>query len=802
MRTYSQIEGDGGSGVAGQIAELEAAIARRMAGIRHVVAVGSGKGGVGKSTLTRAARRRARGRGQARGHPRRRHERAEPGDARRRARRAAVPGEEGLLLPVSRDGLKVLSVGSLLAEGEALPWPSASPRHSHVWRATRELAKLAELLAAVHWGPLDMLLVDLPPGPERTAQFADFLGPQAAVLLVSIPSALARGVVARSVSALGVLPNRLLGHVENMSGYACAGCGTVRPLFPESREAAELALPCLGRVPFDPQLAALSDEGRAITEARRGGPGRRGARRGRPQPVRRPGGAMKFLCVPCDTPMRLRATEESEPGSLAVVYSCPACGYEMAMLTNQHETDMVRSLGVRIGPAAAAAIANPGTAGSGSPAAASASPAQPLPVLRHARRAQPSPEPRPPHRKVRSGRREPWRAWSRSPRWCARWRAPGSRWWRGRTGTRSSTRRCSPTRGRGSGCEPMCGSRLQSTAVRPRRPSPGPTWCPGISPTAATSPVSTATSTPAPGKVKTPAFADRSELSTEQCCRVIDEIAAFAPECVTILTGGEPLLRRDIVEIIRYASPKGLWVVVGTNGVKITENLARLLQAEGVRGLALSLDALDAERHDTFRRVRGAWREHGRGGEDPDPRRPAVHRADHGRRAQPRGARRHRRLRPRRAGRQGLEPLLPRAERTRRPSSATSPPPSTTRCWRSSRNPAPLGLEDAGQRQVRPALRPHAALRRLAGPLPEELRRRRRRLPGGHPLHGDPSQRRRHPVPLPAALRRKPGATGLRRSGTPPTSSPGSASATTSAAAAAPASSRASAAAAAPAPTA
>jgi hypothetical protein len=70
---------------------------------------------------------------------------------------------------------------------------------------------------------------------------------------------------------------------------------------------------------------------------------------------------MKFLCVPCDTPMRLRATEESEPGSLSVVYSCPACGYEMAMLTNQQETDMVRSLGVRIGPAAAAAIANPGT---------------------------------------------------------------------------------------------------------------------------------------------------------------------------------------------------------------------------------------------------------------------------------------------------------------------------------------------------------------------------------------------------------------------------------------------------------
>jgi ATP-binding protein involved in chromosome partitioning len=266
MRSYSQIEGDGGSGVAGQIADLEAAIARRMAGIRHVVAVGSGKGGVGKSTLTRqlgavlAAAGKRVGILDA--------DLNGPSQALLNGVRNVppLPGDDGLLLPVSREGVRILSVGSLLAEGEALTWPSASPRHTHVWRATRELAKLAELLAAVCWGPLDVLLVDLPPGPERTAQFADFLGPQAAVVLVSIPSALARGVVARSVSALGALPNRLLGYVENMSGYACAGCGTVRPLFPESPEAAGLALPCLGRVPFDPQLAALSDDGRAITE--------------------------------------------------------------------------------------------------------------------------------------------------------------------------------------------------------------------------------------------------------------------------------------------------------------------------------------------------------------------------------------------------------------------------------------------------------------------------------------------------------------------------------------------------------
>jgi AdoMet-dependent heme synthase len=108
--------------------------------------------------------------------------------------------------------------------------------------------------------------------------------------------------------------------------------------------------------------------------------------------------------------------------------------------------------------------------------------------------------------------------------------------------------------------------------------------------------------------VATENFADRSELGTEECFRVIDEIAAFAPECLTILTGGEPLLRRDILEIVRRAAERGLWVVVGTNGVRITENLARRLAEAGARGLSLSLDALDPDRHDRFRKVRGAWR--------------------------------------------------------------------------------------------------------------------------------------------------------------------------------------------------
>jgi proto-chlorophyllide reductase subunit len=71
---------------------------------------------------------------------------------------------------------------------------------------------------------------------------------------------------------------------------------------------------------------------------------------------------MKFLCVPCDSPMTLQTVGPPDRGSLSIVYSCPECGYEIAMLTNAYETQVVQSLGVRIGPAidGAAATASGG----------------------------------------------------------------------------------------------------------------------------------------------------------------------------------------------------------------------------------------------------------------------------------------------------------------------------------------------------------------------------------------------------------------------------------------------------------
>lgn len=73
---------------------------------------------------------------------------------------------------------------------------------------------------------------------------------------------------------------------------------------------------------------------------------------------------MKFLCIPCDQPMQLRSANGPDRGSLSLVYACPTCGYGVAMLTNAHETQVVRSLGVQIGPEAT------GTASSGTAASA------------------------------------------------------------------------------------------------------------------------------------------------------------------------------------------------------------------------------------------------------------------------------------------------------------------------------------------------------------------------------------------------------------------------------------------------
>ena len=97
------------------------------------------------------------------------------------------------------------------------------------------------------------------------------------------------------------------------------------------------------------------------------------------------------------------------------------------------------------------------------------------------------------------------------------------------------------------------------------------------------------------------------ELSTVECFRVIDQMAEVNPNAVLILTGGEPLLRKDIFEISRYASDKGFMTVLGTNGIPITDGVAKKIKESGIKGVGVSLDSMNREKHDSFRGIKGAW---------------------------------------------------------------------------------------------------------------------------------------------------------------------------------------------------
>ena len=105
------------------------------------------------------------------------------------------------------------------------------------------------------------------------------------------------------------------------------------------------------------------------------------------------------------------------------------------------------------------------------------------------------------------------------------------------------------------------------------------------------------------------AGADTSrELSTEECRRVIDEIAVANPNVFLILTGGEPLLRKDIFDLAAGSADKGFTVVLGTNGVLLREPQAKQMRQSGIQGASISLDSTDPHKHDTFRHLPGAWR--------------------------------------------------------------------------------------------------------------------------------------------------------------------------------------------------
>ena len=266
MKGYRDIAGDGGSNIVEQVVAQQTRLAARMAPIRATVAVVSGKGGVGKSSITANLAGALVGCGLRVG--------VVDADLNgpSMGKMLGVRGQtlrvepDGVHPAVSAEGIRVLSMDLLLPDDDTpVVWNAPTQAEAHTWRGTMEGTALREFLGDTAWGALDVLLIDLPPGADRLPTLLDLLPGLTGAVVVTIPSAVSHLVVRRAMTLARERGARLLGLVENMAGYVCATCGTVGPLFEGpggEATAAQHGVPFLGRVPFDPRLAAAADRGR------------------------------------------------------------------------------------------------------------------------------------------------------------------------------------------------------------------------------------------------------------------------------------------------------------------------------------------------------------------------------------------------------------------------------------------------------------------------------------------------------------------------------------------------------------
>lgn len=266
MKTYGDVHGDGGSSVSEQVARQRHRVARRLQCVDHSVAVMSGKGGVGKSSvavqlascLARAGRAVGIVDADVNG----------PSVAHMLGVRNARPAEgtDGISPPTSAEGVRVMGMDLFLPDDETpVMWSTPTQKDAFTWRESMETAAVREFIADTEWGDLDVLLFDLPPGTRRLPHLADLLPAVSAAIVVTVPARVARTAVARSIrTAEELLDAPRLGLVENMGSYVCPHCGEEDPLFPGAEiefRASERELPVWGRIPFDRRLARAEDRG-------------------------------------------------------------------------------------------------------------------------------------------------------------------------------------------------------------------------------------------------------------------------------------------------------------------------------------------------------------------------------------------------------------------------------------------------------------------------------------------------------------------------------------------------------------
>jgi ATP-binding protein involved in chromosome partitioning len=218
--------------------------------IRKLIAIGSGKGGVGKSTvaanlaiaLTRAGKKVGLVDADVYG----------PSQPTLLGSSEKPTAEDDRLIPVEAHGLKFLSLGQLVSPGHALAWRGPM--------ATGALAKLLE----ADWGDAELLLVDLPPGTGDVQLSLIQKSRPAGAVIVSTPQDLSLIDARRAVDLFNKMSVPVLGIIENMATYVCPHCGEPsHPFGTGGAEvaAAELGVPFLGRLPLSPANREASDAG-------------------------------------------------------------------------------------------------------------------------------------------------------------------------------------------------------------------------------------------------------------------------------------------------------------------------------------------------------------------------------------------------------------------------------------------------------------------------------------------------------------------------------------------------------------
>lgn len=169
--------------------------------------------------------------------------------------------DEKGIQPVEKDGLKIMSTGFILpSQDEAI-----------IWRGAMKMTAIKQFITDVDWGDLDFLIVDLPPGTgDEPLSLCQLMGHMDGAIIVTTPQKVAEVDVRKSISFCKQLEVPILGIVENMSGFVCPKCGEITSIFRSGggrRLAEAMELPFLGAVPMDPALAEACDNGQPLVQS-------------------------------------------------------------------------------------------------------------------------------------------------------------------------------------------------------------------------------------------------------------------------------------------------------------------------------------------------------------------------------------------------------------------------------------------------------------------------------------------------------------------------------------------------------